>query len=155
MHFLLCDWHSARDCTKTGMCSSGKLFRSLEYAVVADFRFLSLLQQTPEPEEEEQEEEESAVELNMRNVLMKYERQCIERVFGYWTYQLCFGAQFRQFHDNDVYMLGRTPAVNDKTIEYADGDDCEAFKPDKRPRKVSVSFGCLKSSNNLVNFCLC
>jgi len=99
-------------------------------------------------ESDESSDDDGGGAVDLEAALARYRGQCVERVFGYWTYQLCFGAHFRQYHEQDIYMLGRTAewAESTSTLEFADGDDCEASKPQQQPRRVSVSFGCLNNA---------
>jgi len=95
---------------------------------------------------QEEVEEEAEPRINFASVAKRFQGSCIERVLGFWTYQMCFGGELKQFHDADVYVLGRTSEVKLNLIMYRDGDMCEAFKPKDQPRAVDVSFGCLPNA---------
>lgn len=77
------------------------------------------------------------------------EGACVSSTADYWTYELCFGKHFKQYHGGDVYMLGRVQSatsIQDGHALMMDGGDiCAALTPPK-PRAVKMNFACRASA---------
>lgn len=81
------------------------------------------------------------------SVLSELSGACITSTSDYWSYELCFGRHFKQFHGADIYMLGRGSG---SAVELVDagkafvmegGDICAALSPPK-PRRVKIGMSC-------------
>jgi hypothetical protein len=87
--------------------------------------------------------------IDVATVVASLSGSCISSNSDYWTYELCFGKHFKQFHDTDVYMLAREQAIqstnNGHSLAMEAGDMCAALNPPK-PRAVKLNFACKKNA---------
>lgn len=84
--------------------------------------------------------------------------RCIERTRGYWTFEVCPGAEVRQFHQyvkgvdrHGTLSLGRCKAAllaPTGTETFVGGDVCQ---PSERPREATVSYSCGGGGNRIIS----
>jgi hypothetical protein len=92
----------------------------------------------------------SSQRIDVATIAAALETSCVSSNSDYWTYELCFGKHFKQYHGSDVYMLGRTQSSssikNGHALMIEGGDMCGALTPPK-PRSVLMNFACKKNAN--------
>ena len=79
--------------------------------------------------------------VDVQAMVAKLSGTCVQRRTNYWNYELCFGGMFKQYHDSEVFALGRVGAVEDTKLVFADGELCQAKDP-AVPRTAEVEFYC-------------
>ena len=75
--------------------------------------------------------------------------ECLQKLLGYWTYEVCLGTEILQFHSvvrgmdrKQITSLGKHDAAAstpEGQLRYANGDVCE---PSKRRREATVNVVC-------------
>jgi len=89
----------------------------------------------------------SAASVDLASVVKRLEGLCASKTFDYWTYELCFGKMFRQYHSPDQYNLGTFEhnTITGTTQKLLDGTPCEGLNAHP-PRTTKVMYSCMKSA---------
>jgi len=86
--------------------------------------------------------DKNAHSVDFPSILKSLKSSCISLRRDYWEYEICFGGLIRQIGGGDVYILGRDVSNDDTSQTYNNGDKCQAFGVDNKPRQTQ-SYFCL------------